>query len=467
MTKHDDYAKAAEKASIAAPKGETPVVPIDERVAVIQELNREYAVLLAGDRPVVLKEGIDHASGRPDVRLLSVAGFHEWTRPNVVWKNGAAVPKSKIWLAARERRQYEGLLFDPTGEVPEGMYNLWTGWTVEPSPTSSCQRLIDHIAENVCDGDEALTAWVIGWFAHLFQRPTERLGTSLVLRGTQGTGKTILGKAIGSLLGPHYQLVSDARFVAGRFNAHLVNCLLLQLDEATWGGDHQTAGKLKDLITGDHQLIEFKGREAIRIRNYVRLFVTGNADWLVPAGLEERRFAVLDMAERQRQNHHYFQAIEDELDAGGREALLHYLLTYDLTDVPLRTIPGTQALAEQKVRSLSPEQMWWLDILHRGQLPGDKYGVAATPVSVLTNDYLDRTQKMGVNRRASETSLGMMLRRMCPGVARVRRTFEAGGARTWAQAFPPLPQCRLDFARQVVGSVEWADEDQEWEACQP
>ena len=31
------------------------------------------------------------------------------------------------------------------------------------------------------------------------------------------------------------------------------------------------------------------------MRNYVRLFVTGYPDWLVPAGFEERRFAVLDI----------------------------------------------------------------------------------------------------------------------------------------------------------------------------
>jgi hypothetical protein len=186
----------------------------------------------------------------------------------------------------------------------------------------------------VCSGDEALFAWVMGWFAQLVQRPTEKLGTSLVLRGAQGTGKTIVGRIIGSLLGPHYALVADSRYIVGRFNAHLANCLMLQLDEATWGGDHAAAGKLKDLITGDYQYIEYKGKEPVRVKNYVRLLVTGNNNWLVPAGLEERRFAVLDVNDDRRQNHKYFQAIEDEMRNGGREALLDYLLTFDLDSVP-------------------------------------------------------------------------------------------------------------------------------------
>jgi hypothetical protein len=58
------------------------------------------------------------------------------------------------------------------------------------------------------------------------------------------------------------------------------------------------------------------------------------------------------------------------MNNGGREALLHYLLNFDLTKVNLRTIPDTAALTEQKIESLSVNQQWWLDVLKRGELPG-------------------------------------------------------------------------------------------------
>jgi hypothetical protein len=54
----------------------------------------------------------------------------------------------------------------------------------------------------------------------------------------------------------------------------------------------------QDLITVETQWIEFKGKDLIRVRNYIRLFVTGNSEWLVPAGYGERRFAIFDMAAR-------------------------------------------------------------------------------------------------------------------------------------------------------------------------
>src|SRR5205814_1636042 len=128
-------------------------------------------------------------------------------------------------------------------------------------------------------------------------------------------------------------------------------------------------GKLKDLVTGDQHFIEPKGIDPIRLRNYIRLFVTGNPNWLVPAGFEERRFAVLDVAEEHMQDGAYFAAIDEEMRSGGREALLHFLLNFDLLQVNLRQIPKTAALLEQKIQSATPEQAWWLDMLQCGQLP--------------------------------------------------------------------------------------------------
>src|SRR5262249_50857875 len=161
---------------------------------------------------------------------------------------GQSIQLSKLWFRSNKRRQYEGFTFLPQGDTPSGFYNLWKGFAVEPDPHASCQRFLDHIADNVCDGSEALFAWVMGFFAQMLQQPTVKLGTALTLIGAQGVGKSIVGETIGSLLGPHYQSVADDRFVTGRFNSHLANCLLLQLEEVTWGGDHRAAGKLKDLI---------------------------------------------------------------------------------------------------------------------------------------------------------------------------------------------------------------------------
>ena len=164
------------------------------------------------------------------------------------------------------------------------------------------------------------------------------------------------------------------------------------------GPDKKAEGKLKDLVTGKTHPIEFKGKEAFWINNYVRLFVTGNPDWVVPAGFEERRFATLDAGDERQQDYAYFAAIDAEMDAGGREALLHHLLhEVDCSQINLRQIPHTTALIEQKLKTASVEQGWWLDILRNGALPGDTEGKGRAPSAVLFNHYVENTRKTGAS----------------------------------------------------------------------
>jgi hypothetical protein len=64
------------------------------------------------------------------------------------------------------------------------------------------------------------------------------------------------------------------------------------------------------------------------VKNFIRLIVASNNDWVVPAGLEERRFFVLDISDKYMQNHEYFKKLFDQMDNGGREAMLHDLLQF-------------------------------------------------------------------------------------------------------------------------------------------
>ena len=317
---------------------------------------------------------------------------------------------------------------------------------------------------------------MVGWFAQIIQHPDENVGTSLVLRGKQGTGKTKVGEVIGSLLGVHYQPIADPRYITGRFNSHLVCCLLLHADEAFWAGDHAAEGKLKELVTGKWQQIEFKGKEPVLIRNYARLLVCGNPDWLVPAAFGERRFAILDLADAHKEDKAYFAAIDYEMDHGGREALLHYLLNFDLTTVDLRTIPKTAALLDQKVASMTPEQGWWMDTLMRGELPWGCDEHNRCPTARLFDRYISRAMRQGARRRSIEVQIGEFLKKHVPGLQKVKGTYKVwrGHAvvdqrsglcvnpvvdeRSSVYVFPALAKCREAFEQEMEQAIAWGDD---------
>ena len=307
----------------------------------IEDLNREYALVKVGSQTVIFQESPGARLVEHQVRMLGIDAFKTWYRnrwTEVLGRDGKIkrITWAIAWLDSRYRRQYQGVEFFPDANNLPGSpqyLNLWSGFAVAPAPAPDRRRyktFRDHLLQNICSGDDKLFQWVFGFFAHMVQRPRERVGIALVLRGKMGTGKTKVGEIIGSLFPRHYFLVDDPRYVTGQFNAHMASCLLLQADEAVWAGDKAAEGRLKGLITAPMQQIEAKGIDPIRLDNYVRLVMTSNEEWVVPAGKDERRFAVLDVDPRCAQHHEYFAEMDLEMANGGLAHLLADLLAFDL-----------------------------------------------------------------------------------------------------------------------------------------
>jgi hypothetical protein len=260
--------------------------------------------------------------------------------------------------------------------------------------------------------------------------------------------------------------VAEPRQITGKFNAHLKTALLLHADEAFWAGDHAAEGKLKDLITSKWQWIEFKGKEQIRIHNYIRLLITGNPNWLVPASHGERRHVVLDMGEEHMKDFPYFAAIDDEMANGGREALLYHLLHIDVSKIDLRDIPRTEALLDQQAETMTTEQGWWYDTLQRGVLPAGCEFSRHCPTDHLFERYLQRTTRQGARRKSSQTQLGIFLHKHVPGLRKPKLTYERldNGLVDHGPVyvFPPLKECREAYAKHLQQTVKWDDPEADW-----
>lgn len=129
----------------------------------------------------------------------------------------------------------------------------------------------------------------------------------------------------------------------------------------------------------------------------LRLFISSNERWVIPATEDEGRFFVLEVSEKRRGDHKYFAAIRHEMMNGGREALLAYLQNYDISDFQVRAVPDTEALAEQKDQSLRNVEKWWRETLQRGAIEGTQNHEGGVdnavwrnrPVRVEKNEFRD------------------------------------------------------------------------------
>ncbi|SDE93160.1 primase-helicase family protein [Rhodospira trueperi] len=434
----------------------------------LHEMNERFGLVKIGaeNRVVEFTTGAD---GKPTTAFRTTRAFREEFGNRFIPRGDAYKPIGDVWLKWSGRRTFQGITFAPQG-APDGWLNLWQGWSVAPG-LGTYATFRDHLLTNACDGDEDLFRWVFAWFAQMVQEPEKKPGTALVLRGGMGTGKTIVGEIFGSLFAHHYVLVDQPKHLTGPINSHMESCLLLQADEGFWAGDKGAEGRLRGLITSARQLIERKNVDPIPLPNLTRVLITSNHDWVVPAGRDERRFAVLDVADYAKQNAEYFGAIMDEMDnQGGRAALLADLLAFDLSTVNLRAIPQTAALAEQKAASMPPIHRWWYDRLMDG-VPvraldgyGEQWGwgpyVAPIPKAVLFEDYVRASEHTGDRRRSSETQLGTELRRLVPTLEVIRTN--AGGVRKWCWVLPTLEECRDHFASMYGLGNPWHPEDEEF-----
>ncbi|APT31922.1 DNA Metabolism [Methylobacterium phyllosphaerae] len=465
----DDVAEGDSDAPVPDEDGDAPLVPRAMGFDV-ERMNQEFALVLMGSKAVIMQQQSEGPI-EDRVKLLTLDAFRAWfmNRPTEHLDKDGKIKRTTwaaAWLVARSRRQYRGIEFFPDPDnAPntEGYFNLWQGFTVTPRAKSGGYSIFyDHLLTNVCGGSKTLATWVFGWFAHIVQRPRERIGTALVFRGKMGTGKSTIGEVMGSLIASHYFLVDDPRYLVGQFNAHMASCLLLQADEGFWAGDKAAEGRLKGLVTAETQMIESKGVDPIRLKNYVRLLITSNNDWVIPAGKDERRFGVIDVGDGCAQNGEYFAELHKQLADGGREALLHDLLHFDLTSVNLRQIPKTEALLEQKLRSLDAVESWWFERLAAGTPTAKmEYWRCDMPIDEMFDDYIASADKIGIKRKSEITSFGIKMRRLVPGLKRERLSVSDGHVglkRLWCYVLPPLDDARALFETELSQAVAWDDD---------
>ncbi len=278
------------------------------------------------------------------------------------------------------------------------------------------------------------------------------------MRGRQGTGKSIFCREFGGLFGRHFIHISQSGHLTGHFNSHLKDKIVVYADEAFWAGDKRAEGVLKALITEDTIQIEMKGKDVITFRNYIRLLISSNHEWVVPAGNEERRFFILEVGDQRMQDRSYFGRIMAELNNGGREALLHELLSFDLTGIDVGSPPRTNALLKQKAFSASPLQKWWYERISDGHILSDQSKwETEIRCSALHEDYLLFTRTHGVKYPLAPSAFGKALRDICPSLTRARPSDDK--KRYYIYRLDTLDICRQDFDRITMSQHDWDRDD--------
>ena len=434
---------------------------------IVARFNSRYFVVKDHGKTVVMEEKEDPVLKRTSLIRLSFADFKNYysNKHTLVFDqagNAKELDIGSFWLRDSGRRQYEHVVFYPNKEaLPD--YNLWRGWGVslKHSGVGSWDLLKEHILDNICHGIKADYEYILNWMARGVQKLDKQGEVAIVLRGKRGNGKGTFASAYGKIFGQHFLHVSQARHVTGNFNSHLRDCLVLFADEAFWAGDKQGESVLKTLISEDTLTIEQKGKDVVTEKNRIKLIIASNSDWVVPAGLEERRFAVFEVSDKHLQDHNYFKLIKDQLEDGGYSAMLEELLSRDISQFNVRLMPKTKALFEQKLHSMQPVEKWWFEKLWHGKLlESDSDWNGEITSGDLYQDYCKTLTNLGQTRKSLETELAVKLKKMLspewPAVKREYRRDSSGmQQKTRVYVLPEIETCRKFFNVHLGQTIDW------------
>ncbi|AAT69509.1 gp33 [Alphaproteobacteria phage PhiJL001] len=424
----------------------------------LPSLNDNHFVTMVGGK---IKVGYEAEDG--EISFMDPGSFEKFYSNQRVeigqTKEGMPITQKlgKWWMEHKDRRSYkDGIVFSPSGEAPPQAYNLWKGFACQAVAGSAHERWLEHVFENVCNGNDEHYKYTIGWAARLVQNPATQSETALVMRGKEGTGKNTFVGTLGSFFPRHYFESSSSGQFLGNFNAHLRDKVLVHANEAFFAGDKKHEATLKMIVTEEMMPIEAKGVDITRCPNYLHVVMSSNSDWVVPAGPDSRRFMVLDVSDKRLQDSSYFAKIKNELNNGGRENLLRFLMDYDLSDYNVRRVPITEALLDQRMRTMPKLGQWWMARLDRGYVINPEDGWSRElEVEHVWHSYVKDMQDQSEHYRATRIELGKFLSRACPGIQR-KRVQTGGGGKRPVYHLPTLEECRDQFDDVMGGPFEWS-----------
>jgi hypothetical protein len=393
-------------------------------------------------------------------------------------------PAAEVWLHHPDRKTYPGgVFFNPSGVQYAGALNLWKDLAIEPK-CGRWEKFYDHIWSVVCRHNKEHYDYLMNWMARLVQHPELKCRVAVVLQGLKGSGKGTLVQPLLRIFGRHGLHIIDATHLVGRFREHLRGRVLLFADEAFFAGDKQHIGVLKGLISEEQTPMEGKYKVPTEVRNFLHIIMASDQKWVVPAGLDERRFFCLEVSAEKKGDTAYFKAIEAELDDGGLEAFLYELKHRLIENFNPDEVPQTDALREQKQQSLEISDLavaWWQDVLSRGFVLESKIGlhdvlhqwIEEPTLTLLHKSYLAFADQRRVHHRLlSRQTLGNWMKgelgakQVRLGRAIAGETTQGGAAVVIREDRPrgyyvgPLKAARDHFDAKWDLGVDWDDDDE-------
>ena len=287
---------------------------------------------------------------RDDSSLLFMTLPHAHEFLNSTWcfkqsdKFADSIPFLDLWRKDCKRRVCNSTSFKDTDNPTVFTVPIKMAY-MRDKPFTESPRALELFLEVVglnTSNDPTLTEYVLNYFAHMLQKPTDLPGVGLVITGKKGTGKDTLGDflqewIVGLHLSTNY--TTNKQFF-GTHDMGKINKFLIKLEETSKKDCFDNASELKATITAAQITANPKGMKEITADNFARYIFTTNKPNPVDLSDGERRFVLLCCSDIRKGDFAFWKEVRQYLFTfNGGKTIANYLLQRDISEFQIRKLP--------------------------------------------------------------------------------------------------------------------------------
>jgi len=300
--------------------------------------------------------------------------------PHPLGRSAIGLPSPSVW------RMYDGI------NNYAGLRAVKTGLDVAPGDEASHRATFEHFLRSQIAGEgDEYYRYLMGWLASAMQRPHEKIGIALLIRGPMGCGKSLFLSLLKAIV-PHAAVVTNKGLttLTDKFNTDLDNRTLYmfgEVPEARRISNDQIAA-IKTVITDDVLHIEYKNKTIVQKKQYLNLIVCSNMLNCIETSEGDRRWCVLDTAfpVHDKDDIEYWERIYPlfTADKSFAASIQQLLLDYDLSAFVAKEYPKSEALQ-----------------VTRNELPIVNYALKYPKLRERVTSYLESCGGYEINRPAT------------------------------------------------------------------
>ena len=315
----------------------------------------------------------------------------------------------KEWCEWIDRKEVRAIGFDPRDKANSDLFNLWNGFNISKEDADSydekdAEPILNVIKDIWCKNDDNAYNYVLDYLSHIIQKPHIKTGVLLALKSKQGGMKGIILNKLAQIIGDsHYAQNSNANFLFGDFNGQLEGKILINLDEAFWGGDKKLEGVIKNKITETRQTINKKNKENYMVDCYANYIITTNNDWFAGTTEDDRRHYCLELDNRMagRMTPEKMAYIQPVLDAPC-EAFAKVLYNRDISEFKPRQFKKTKLLQQQVELNWNSPKVFWNKVMKEGGFEYDNHFIEWNKVLKISSYDCNKTYGLEIKNKNKE-----------------------------------------------------------------